>query len=217
MTTHRHLDSRKLWTSTVTDPDLSPYATNVALTALAARVTALELKTPVAGPAGPKGATGATGLQGIPGPVGPVGPMGPVGPAGPAGGTVTPPVVVPPPPPAVGPVVSAIVVTPAADGAQIAWSLSPAGTGQVRFGPTSSYGSVTAQEVRLLPSHVQYVTGQAPGATVHFAIVATDAAGETDTPDQMFVVPPALPLAPTNLVAIAGDGFVALTWNAVAG
>ena len=33
MTTHRHLDSTKHWTSTVTDPDLGP---------LTARVTALE-------------------------------------------------------------------------------------------------------------------------------------------------------------------------------
>ena len=40
MTTHRHKDSRGLWTTSVTDPDLSIYATKAALAALDARVKA---------------------------------------------------------------------------------------------------------------------------------------------------------------------------------
>lgn len=42
MTTHRHQDAHKLWTTTVTDPDLKPYAKATDLAALAARVAALE-------------------------------------------------------------------------------------------------------------------------------------------------------------------------------
>ena len=42
MTTHRHKDSLKKWTTSVTDPNLAPYATDADVAALAARVTKLE-------------------------------------------------------------------------------------------------------------------------------------------------------------------------------
>jgi hypothetical protein len=42
MTQHRHKDSHAKWTTLVTDPDLTPYATDADVAALAARITKLE-------------------------------------------------------------------------------------------------------------------------------------------------------------------------------
>ena len=68
MTTHRHLDSRKLWTSTVTDPDLSQFATTGALAALVARVTKLEgAVVPPPPPPPPALPLAPTNLRAVPG------------------------------------------------------------------------------------------------------------------------------------------------------
>jgi hypothetical protein len=62
---HRHLDSRKLWTSTITDPDLKSFAKAADLVALAARVLALEapvvVPPPVVPPPVPKNITTTAG------------------------------------------------------------------------------------------------------------------------------------------------------------
>jgi len=67
---------------------------------------------------------------------------------------------------------------------------------------------------------VDYTTNFTATATTHtLKFVGTDLHGGDNTVflDNVrltFVSPPAAPAAPTNVVAVAGDGQVALTWNA---
>ena len=56
MTTHRHKDGRGTWTTSVTDPDLSGYAKQSDLAALAARIAALGLLDANGSVLGPVGA-----------------------------------------------------------------------------------------------------------------------------------------------------------------
>lgn len=115
-------------------------------------------------------------------------------------------------PTASAPVISGITVVPTSDGATISWNLNPAGTGQVQYGPTSAYGSVTQQEVNLLTFHRQTITGQAPGATIHFRILATNPSGATNSADQVVVVlgggssptPTAIPTPTPTASPVAG-------------
>jgi hypothetical protein len=70
-------------------------------------------------------------------------------------------------------------------------------------------------------NYVDYTTNFTATATAHtLKFVGTDLHGGDNTVflDNVrvtFVSPPAPPAAPTNVVAVAGDGQVALTWNAV--
>jgi hypothetical protein len=119
-------------------------------------------------------------------------------------------------------VISKIVVTPTTTGAQVAWHVSEYATGQLQYGLTAAYGTYSPKETSFnYQDHVQHIAGMPSGKLVHFRILAADAAGNQATsPDQTFttlggVVAP--PPAPTNLKAVAGDGYVDLSWNAVAG
>ena len=63
-----------------------------------------------------------------------------------------------------------VTVTTTPTGATIAWDVTPAATGQVRYGPTSAYGKTSALEASPLTHHVQQITGLVPDTTYHFAI-----------------------------------------------
>lgn len=69
-------------------------------------------------------------------------------------------------------------------------------------------------------NYVDYTTNFTATATTHtLRFVGTDLHGGDNTVfldnvRLIFVSPPAAPAAPTNVVAVAGDGQVALTWNA---
>jgi len=56
------------------------------------------------------------------------------------------------------------------------------------------------------------------GATYYYAVVATNLAGAGSASNEVTAKPlPPLPVAPTNVTAIVGDGQIALTWSAVNG
>lgn len=67
--------------------------------------------------------------------------------------------------------------------ATISWTLDLAGTGQVEFGETTSYGSTTTASVQYLTSHVQNITTGnpgplTPGTTYHYRVVGTSEQGQ---------------------------------------
>ncbi|HET7027736.1 MAG TPA: fibronectin type III domain-containing protein [Candidatus Limnocylindrales bacterium] len=66
--------------------------------------------------------------------------------------------------------------------ATITWTVSAAATGQVRYGTTTSYGSVSSPETSFnYSTHVQGLSGLSAGTVYHFAVTSTDAAGHTAT------------------------------------
>ena len=92
--------------------------------------------------------------------------------------TVKKPVVQPPTDPAptitAGPTVTAITQT----GATIGWSLSEPSTGQVEYGPTAAYGSLSTLETNLLTAHSQVLSGLTVDTTYHLRVRSRDSAGQ---------------------------------------
>lgn len=67
---------------------------------------------------------------------------------------------------------------------QVEWFSDPPATGQVEWGPTTSYGNKTRLETGLLPYHKQMIgTFPADGKVYHFRILA----GDTASPSTGFV------------------------------
>lgn len=118
------------------------------------------------------------------------------------------PVYVPPP---TGDTTGPVITGPTADSitetsARITWSLSEPGTGQVEYGATTSYGSLSTAETSFnYTTHVQIIGGLTAGTDYHFRVKSKDAAGnETISPDKTFtttavvVVPPPVTPPPSG-------------------
>lgn len=92
-----------------------------------------------------------------------------------------------PPPPAEAPasvVISNVRVTDVAGTpgrVRIEWDVIPGATGQVEYGTTTSYGSLTIFEPGFLTFHRQHIDGLVPGVEYHYRIRGTSADGESTT------------------------------------
>lgn len=72
------------------------------------------------------------------------------------------------------PTVSAITTT----GATITWTVSEGATGQVEYGPTTSYGTLSALEKTYTYStHIQTLSNLTPGTLYHFRVKSLNQAG----------------------------------------
>ncbi len=72
--------------------------------------------------------------------------------------------------------VAAFDVTPTS--ASITWTVSEPATGQVEYGPTSSYGERSKLEGSFeYTTHIQTIAGLEPNTTYHFAVLSTTEAG----------------------------------------
>ena len=83
-----------------------------------------------------------------------------------------------PPPDTTPPVISGVsssAISPS--GAAISWTTNEASDSQVDYGTTSSYGSSSALDSRLVLSHTVTLSGLASGTTYHFRVDSRDAAG----------------------------------------
>ena len=122
------------------------------------------------------------------------------------------------PPPPAGPIISNVVATAASPtAATISWSLSEVGTGQVEYGPTTSYGFFSTMETRLIFSaHKQELSNLKPGALYHFRIWSTNKAGRLSVSEDFTFTtqgkePP--PPPPPPIDALPGTIFVATAGN----
>lgn len=89
------------------------------------------------------------------------------------------------------------------NGATISWALSEPGTGQIEYGLTTTYGSLSMLETDLLVSHAQSLSGLTAGTLYHARIRSKDAAGnEAISPDFTFTTladePPPPPPPPPS-------------------
>ncbi len=86
-------------------------------------------------------------------------------------------------------------------GATIDWNLSEGGTGQIEYGTTTSYGSVSVLETGFLTFHSQTISGLTPGTLYHYRIKSKDAANNTATsPDRTFTTTGGITLTPTPTI-----------------
>jgi len=78
------------------------------------------------------------------------------------------------------PVISGITVSDVStSGAKITWTTDEPSTGQVEYGSSSSYGSLSALNSALTTSHSVTLTGLDEVTTYHFRVVSEDGAGYT--------------------------------------
>ncbi len=62
---------------------------------------------------------------------------------------------------------------------QVSWDLNEGGTGQVKYGLTSSYGTLSTKENSFLTTHIQTLSGLTPNTTYHYAVVSVDSSGNS--------------------------------------
>lgn len=94
-----------------------------------------------------------------------------------SGADVTPPSII------VGPDESNIT----SSSAVITWQLDEAGTGQVEYGLTDSYGETSTLESSFITSHSRTITGLTPNTLYHYRVIGEDAASNSYTgSDQTF-------------------------------
>ncbi|HEX3719578.1 MAG TPA: hypothetical protein VH595_16615 [Verrucomicrobiae bacterium] len=70
------------------------------------------------------------------------------------------------------PMISNVVVTPLASSAFIRWNTGAPATGQVQYGLTPSYGSVTSMSTAPSSNHLAVLTGLAPDTNYYFNILS---------------------------------------------
>jgi hypothetical protein len=74
-----------------------------------------------------------------------------------------------------------------ASSATIQWSLTSAATGQVQYGTTTAYGKVSIPELSYrFSTHIQTISGLAPGTSYHYRVISTNASGVVVSPDATF-------------------------------
>ncbi len=82
----------------------------------------------------------------------------------------------------VGPVISGTnVVNIAASTATVSWNTNEAATSQVAYGSTSAYGSLSSVNTVHVTSHSRALSGLSASTTYHYAVISSDAAGNTTT------------------------------------
>lgn len=61
--------------------------------------------------------------------------------------------------------------------ATVSWNVAPGATGQVEYGPTASYGSVSTLETNYLTGHSQNLSALSAGITYHYRVHSVDSGG----------------------------------------
>jgi parallel beta-helix repeat protein len=130
-------------------------ALSASLSTLSTDITGLAATLAAGGVTGPTGSTGSTGSTGGTGSTGSTG--------------------------ATGPVISAVAASNiTTTNATISWTLNQPATGQVRYGTTAAYGSLSTKESSFAYSaHIQDLSGLMPATTYHFSVQSTNQAGGT--------------------------------------
>ncbi len=97
------------------------------------------------------------------------------------------------------PTISNVVTTNITNSsANIQWNLSEGGTGQVEYGTTVNYGSVSVLETGFLTFHSQTISNLTPGTLYHYKIKSKDAANNTAiSEDKTFTTTGGITLTPT--------------------
>jgi hypothetical protein len=83
--------------------------------------------------------------------------------------------------PPVDPIPTVSVITVSAitqTDARISWSVSEPATGQVEYGKTTAYGTLSALESNLLTNHSQNLSGLTADTTYYFRVRSKDSAGQ---------------------------------------
>lgn len=72
--------------------------------------------------------------------------------------------------------------------ATVSWNVAPGATGQVEYGLTAAYGSVSTLETNFLTGHVQNLSALSAGTTYHYRVHSVDSGGNgAYSSDQTFL------------------------------
>ena len=91
-----------------------------------------------------------------------------------------------------GPLISGVGVSPGltASSVRVAWSTDLASEGQVEYGATPAYGSLSPLDPQAAVRHEIQLTGLSPGTLYHYRVRSRDANGAVaNSSDQTFFTP----------------------------
>lgn len=101
------------------------------------------------------------------------------------------------------------------DSARVNWVTDELATARIRYGLTTSYGSIV-ENANLVANHQGTLVGLAPGISYHFSVSSYDASGNGATStDQVFTTLPDTtpPANVTDFAAASGDRQITLSWS----
>ncbi len=128
--------------------------------------------------------------------------------------------------------ISALAASPTTTTATITWTTAVPATSQIAYGTTSSYGSSSALNSKLVTAHSTTLTSLTAGTTYHYRVLSADSTGVLVTGlDNGFTTPAAaisISVSPTTATVASGGtqqfsaqvtntSNTAVTWSATSG
>jgi len=99
--------------------------------------------------------------------------------------------------------------------ATISWSTDEESTGQVEYGLTTAYGSISSLDEDLITNHSVILSGLEPDTIYHYCVKSEDASGnEAISVDNTFVTPDTVaPTISDVMVSHIMESSVTISWN----
>jgi len=128
--------------------------------------------------------------------------------------------------------ISAVTTTPTSTTATVTWTTAVPANSQVAYGTTTSYGSSSALNSKLVTAHSATLTSLTAGTTYHYRVLSADSTGVLVTGlDNVFTTPAAaisVSVSPTTATLASGGtqqfsaqvtntSNTAVTWSATSG
>jgi phosphodiesterase/alkaline phosphatase D-like protein len=111
------------------------------------------------------------------------------------------------------PVITAVVATPAANSATVTWTTNEAANGQVEYGTSPSFGTLSTLVTALTTPHSITLTGLATNTTYYFRVRSRDAAGNLATSTSSTFRTDSTPPVITAVVATPAVNSATVTWT----
>ena len=111
------------------------------------------------------------------------------------------------------PVITAVVATPAANSATVTWTTNEAANGQVEYGTSASFGTLSTLVTALTTPHSITLTGLAANTTYYFRVRSRDAAGNLATSTSATFRTDITPPVISAVVATPAANSATVTWT----
>ena len=110
------------------------------------------------------------------------------------------------------PVISNVQSVVTNSSATITWDTDQPATSQIEFGPSPSYGALSAKDTTEVTQHSMTLNGLTPGMTYHYRVKSGNDNGESASGDYVFTVlgPPVITNARTSVI---GANTATVTWD----
>ncbi len=103
------------------------------------------------------------------------------------------------------PEISEETAYPETNSVLITWHTNENSTSQVEYGPTSSYGNITTEDLELVMDHSVLIPNLLPETDYHYRVISTDDSGNTSVSSDHTFTTKALDIAPPKTYTVKAD------------